>query len=53
MKPVRKPLFCVAVFSFAVAALSPYGPLYCWFVAGEEPPHDFGGHSYPYLNFAL
>ena len=22
----------------AVATLSPYGPLYCWFVAGEEPP---------------
>src|SRR3954468_4728390 len=35
-------------FYFAVATFSPYGPLYCWFVAGKEPPHNCGGHSYPY-----
>jgi hypothetical protein len=33
---------------FSVVTFSPYGLFCCWFVAGKEPPHDCGGHSYPY-----
>src|SRR3954468_8521817 len=35
-------------FYFVVATFSPDGPLYCWIIAGEELPHNCGGHSYPY-----